>query len=115
MKGSTSDPQSISFGVPQRSLVGPLLFMIYINDVLSVVKHCKIQLYADYTLLYVSTSSISDIESILSGDLKHIIELLNSNFFYLYYSKTKVMLTGRGQRLALVYSFTVRAGDTVLS
>ena len=77
--------------------------------------HCKIQLYADDTLLCVISSSISDIESMLSEDLKHIIEWLNNNFLYLNYSKTKVVLTGTHQRLSLVDSFTVRAGDTVLS
>ena len=51
----------------------------------------------------------------LSEDVKHIIEWLNNNFLYLNYSKTKVMLTGRHERFALVDSFTVRAGDTVLS
>ena len=50
-----------------------------------------------------------------SEDLKHIIEWFNNNFLYLNYSKTKVMLTGTHQRLALVNSFTVRAGDTVPS
>ena len=115
VNGSTSDPQSTSFGVPQGSLIGPLLFIIYINDVPSEVKHCQIQLYANDTLLYVSSSSISDIESMLSEDLKHKIEWLNNNFLYLNYSKTKVMFTGTHQRLALVDSFTVGAGDTVLS
>ena len=51
----------------------------------------------------------------LSEDLKHIVEWLNNNFLYLNYSKTKIMLTGTHQRLALVDSFTVRAGDPVLS
>ena len=80
-----------------------------------MVRHCKIQLYAVDTLLYVSSSSISDIESMLSEDFKHIVEWLNNNFLYLNYSKTRVMLTGTHQRLSLVDSFTVRAGDTVLS
>ena len=115
VNGSISDPQSVSFGIPQGSLVGPLLFIIYVNDVPLVVKHCKIQLYADDTLLYVSSSSISNIKSMLSEDVKHIIEWLNNNFLCLNYSKTKVMLTGTPERFALVESFTVRAGDTVLS
>ena len=51
----------------------------------------------------------------LSEDLKHIIEWLNNNFLYVNHSKTKVTLTGTHQRLALVDSFTVIAGDTVLS
>ena len=38
----------------------------------------------------------------LSEDLEHIIEWLNNNFLYLDYTKTKVMLTGTHQRLALV-------------
>ena len=46
---------------------------------------------------------------------KHIIQWLTNNFLYLNYSKTKVMFIGTHQGLALVDSFTVRAGDTVLS
>ena len=61
-------------------LIGLLLFITYIFDVPSVVMHCKIQLYADDTLLCVISSSISDIESMLSEDLKNIIEWLNNNF-----------------------------------
>ena len=68
-----------------------------------------------YPPTVVSSSSITDIESMLSKDLKHIIEWLNNNFLYLHYSKAKVMFTGTHQRLAVVDSFTVRAGDTVLS
>ena len=75
VNGLTSDPQSISFGVPQGSLIGLLLFIIYIIDLPSVVKHCKILFYADDTLLlYVSCSSMTDIEFMLSEDLKNIIE-----------------------------------------
>ena len=115
MNGSTSEPQPILFGVPQGSLIGPLLFIIYINDLPSVVSHCKIQLYADDTFLYVSSSSVTDIELMLSEDLKHIIEWLNNNFLYLNYSKTKIMVSGTHQRLARIDTFLVKAKDTVLS
>ena len=105
VNGSTSEPQPILFGVPQGSLIGPLLFIIYINDLPSVESHCKIQLYADDTLLYVSSSSVTDIEFMLSEDLGHIIEWLNNKFLYLNYSKTKIMLSGTHQRLARIDTF----------
>jgi len=79
------------------------------------VSHCKIQSYADDTLLYASSSSVTDIEFMLSEDLKHIIEWLNDNLLYLNYSKTMIMLTGTHQRLAHIDNFTVKAKDTVLS
>ena len=47
-----SDPQSIAFGVPQGSLLGPLLFITYVNDLPSIVNSCEIHLFADDTLLF---------------------------------------------------------------
>ena len=113
--GELSDPHPILYGVSQGSLLGPLLFIVYINDLPSVIKHCKIQLYADDTLVYFSSSSINDIESKLSEDLESVINWLNSNFLFFNYSKTKVVFTGTNQRLASVDSFTVKAKDTILS
>ena len=107
MSGSTSDPQYNSFWSPARVLDWSLvIYNLHINDVPSVVKHCKIQLFADDTLLYVSGSSISDIEPMLSEELKHIKEWLTNDFLYLNFSKTKLTLTGTHQRLALVDSLT---------
>jgi len=42
-----SDPQSIQFGFLQGSILGPLLFKVYINNLTSVVQNCDIQLYAE--------------------------------------------------------------------
>ena len=109
-----SDPQPIAFGVPQGSLLGPLLFIAYINDLPSVVKNCEIQLYADDTLLFYSSNSISDIEHHLTEDLGSIVSWLESNFLFLNYSKTKIMLVGTHQRLSRVNSFTVHARNNIL-
>ena len=67
------DPLPIQHGVPQGSILGPLLFIIYINDISSVVKYCRVQLYADDMLLYVSGPRVNVIESKLSEDMKELL------------------------------------------
>lgn len=78
--------------MPQGSILGPLLFIVYINDTSSVVNYCRVQLYADDTLLNVSSSFVNVIESKLSEDLERIISWLNENYLFLNYDKTKVRL-----------------------
>ena len=68
-----SSESVISCGVPQGSLLGPLLFIIYVNDLVERVKSCQVQLYADDAVLYFSNSSISNIElQALKSDLENV-------------------------------------------
>ena len=70
LNGETSQPQSVISGVPQGSVLGPLLFLCYINDIPTVVKS-KIKLYADDALLYRNINSDEDI-TILKQDLNSL-------------------------------------------
>ena len=49
-----SDIKPITCGVPQGSVLGPLFFLLYINDIQEALEDCKLQLYADDTVLYLS-------------------------------------------------------------
>ena len=107
INGVQSDTEPLSYGVPQGSVLGPLLFIMYINDLPTVAKYCKVHLYADDTLLFFESSSVQTIEAALSKDLGHVVRWLNQNYLMLNHSKTKVMLMGTHQKLSSVQSFTV--------
>jgi len=54
MEDTVSDPLPLNFGVPQGSILGPVLFTVYVNDLLSVPKHCKSSGYVDDTKVFLS-------------------------------------------------------------
>ena len=60
--GRLSKQEIVSTGVPQRSILGPMIFSCYINDICSVCKKSKMLLYADDTVMY---RNISDKERFL--------------------------------------------------
>ena len=72
VSGNTSDFRPVTCGIPQGSILGPLLFILHINDLPSVVKHCKVSMYADDTMLYCSGKDPFDICRKINEDLENI-------------------------------------------
>ena len=66
-----SQPASVSCGVPQGSILGPLLFLIYVNDMSQAVK-CDLFLYADDTCLVCQHKDINKIENQLNEGFSNI-------------------------------------------
>ena len=68
----TSEIAPISIGVAQGSILGPLLFIIYLNDLPDVLQFCQITLYADDTVLYLASKSAADLQRKINADLGRI-------------------------------------------
>ena len=87
-----SDTLPIKYGVLQGSALGPLLFLIYINDLNNTVQHSDAHYFADDTnVLYVS-DSLKDSNSKINHDLKNIVEWLRANKISLNAGKTELII-----------------------
>ena len=67
--GCLSASGSIKVGVPQGSILGPLLFSIYVNDLPNAISLSDINMYADDTELHFSNSDLSVVEKTLQADV----------------------------------------------
>ncbi|MDD9361349.1 MAG: reverse transcriptase family protein, partial [Anaplasma sp.] len=85
----TSHSLPVISGVPQGSVLGPLLFLIYIND-LPLHVSCHIRMFADDCVIYRSVANVSD-QSILQNDINNVQGWCNQWLMVLNFNKCKVM------------------------
>ena len=88
----SSNVLPINHRVPQGSVLGPLLFLIYINDLNGVVNFSKIHHFADDTNILYASNSLKDINKKINRDLKSIAEWLKANKISLNSGKTELVL-----------------------
>merc|ERR1712175_9610 len=87
--GVLSPPLQVTCGVPQGSILGPLLFLIYVNDMASAC-NCDLFLFADDSALLVSDKDNLQVEKALSSELNKICTWLNDNKLSIHLGKTRI-------------------------
>ena len=92
ISGFDSDLKTAEFGVPQGSVLGPLLFLIYINDLHQAIKFCTTRHFADDTNLLINNNSLKQIKKHLNLDLRKLCNWLRANKISLNCSKTELII-----------------------
>ncbi len=94
VNNTLSSQKSIGAGVPQGSIIGPLLFIIYTAKILEATEFCKIQAYADDTQLFhtFKTYDLDFASYCINSDLKKIYKCSKEHNLLLNAAKTKVLI-----------------------
>ena len=90
--GVKSDGELVKYGVPQGPILGPLLFLLQINNLTKSVKSCNSHMYTDDTVIYTSHSNISNIEQTLTSEMTNVCKWLTKTMFIINLNKEKMEL-----------------------
>ena len=92
VNGASSDVLDVMCGVPQGLVLGPLLFLIFINDLPAVCKKLKVYFFADDTILYFESDSLDLLEKTMNKELRKVDKWLTTNRLALNVNKSHFVL-----------------------
>lgn len=113
VNGGRSQLRAVLSGVPQGSVLGPLLFSLYVSDLLDTPTSCTMHMYADDIQLYFPFEPDPAYESsiLIDADLRKISKWIYSNGLVLNPSKSQYMIIGTSGSLSRVTNFSLSIND----
>ncbi len=100
-KGQKSDTLTVLYGVPQGSVLGPLLFILYSNDLPESLKYSKTVLFADDTTVYYCGTNITSVYDNMNSDLNQLSDWFRANQLSVNATKTKFIVFAKHSKMNL--------------
>ena len=104
---TVSSSMEISNGIAQGTVLGPLIFIFYLNDCVCVLDKVKISMFADDCVLYYSANNWQNIQNVMQKELDNFVEWTTKHSLSLNESKTQAMIVGTRKKLSKVMSPTI--------
>lgn len=109
-----SSSAAVTVGVPQGSILGPLLFLVYVNDLVKCPLQSDVVLYADDTVLCCSAKNVHDLKHKLNADLGVASDWFNRNLLTINTSKCKFMVFGNTRKLNNIETVDIHINEYTL-
>ena len=100
--GTKSSCQKITCGVPQGSILGPLLFLVYINDLPQVSDKLFALMFADDSNMFLSGNNLEQLITTMNTEMTNVVEWLRANKLSLNLKKTHFIIFSKGRPSTII-------------
>ena len=109
-----SKTRDMKWGVPQGSRLGPLLFLIFVNDMMETVEHGSCEMYADDSAITVMGDSTAEIQEKLEANAQKITQWLEDNYLMLAPEKSELMIVSNRKRAQQIQNIEIQVDGKVI-